>query len=78
MKRRSSCEIAAEANWKGRWRFLPVENRWFKEYRLGRKQESAVQIACAPSEPEEYSGKLVFLARRPRGGRSDCEGHLSL
>jgi hypothetical protein len=31
-----------------------------KEYRLGRKQESAVQIACTPSEPEEYSGKLVF------------------
>jgi hypothetical protein len=31
-----------------------------KEYRLGRKQEASIQIICAPSEPEEYAGKLVF------------------
>jgi hypothetical protein len=31
-----------------------------KEYRLGRKQEGSIRIICAPSEPEEYSGKLVF------------------
>jgi hypothetical protein len=31
-----------------------------KEYRLGRKQEETVRIVCAPSEPEEYAGKLVF------------------
>ena len=48
------------------------------EYRLGRKQESTVRIVCAPSEPEEYCGKARFLARRPRGRRSDRECHLSL
>ena len=31
-----------------------------KDYRLGRKQEGTVRIICAPSEPEEYAGKLVF------------------
>ena len=31
-----------------------------KDYRLGRKQEGTVRIVCAPSEPEEYAGKLVF------------------
>ena len=31
-----------------------------KDYRLGRKQESTVRIVCAPSEPEEYAGKLLF------------------
>jgi hypothetical protein len=31
-----------------------------KEYRLARKQEGSIRIICAPSEPEEYSGKLVF------------------
>ena len=31
-----------------------------KDYRLGRKQEGTVRIVCAPSQPEEYAGKLVF------------------
>jgi HYDIN/CFA65/VesB family protein len=31
-----------------------------KEYHLGRKQKDTVRVACAPSEPEEYAGKLAF------------------
>jgi hypothetical protein len=31
-----------------------------KGYRLTRKQEDTVQIVCAPTEPDEYTGKLVF------------------
>jgi hypothetical protein len=31
-----------------------------REYRLGRNQEGTVRIVCAPSEPEEYAGKLAF------------------
>ncbi len=30
------------------------------EYRLGREQERTVRLLCAPTEPEEYAGKLVF------------------
>ena len=31
-----------------------------KEYRLGGKQERKVRIICAPTEAEEFAGKLIF------------------
>ena len=60
-KSRLSCETAEEEILEGH---MEVPPPWkivgSTDYRLGRKQQRQVRILCAPTEQQDYFGKLVF------------------